>query len=234
MTTNPKTAGDIKSWLISQGKSKNTSGFVIDYTNPDIATTLAINLCVNSYKGCKVITTERGQEILKDQNLFVDTIEATSTDPVANTMESAKIAAQFNCLVVQPFDVMEMKIIRPWPARFCLIADLLPFASMLHSSVKGLFATVADLDSESTKELYEQETRKFYSDTLKVSLEELEWAHYTNYVMPRFKGIITDSGDPVRHKMWAMLTMRQKSVVSMLHQRHKMTNHKLERPQELV
>lgn len=232
MTEKVKTASDIKNWLITQGKNRKANGFVIDYTEPTIASTLAVSLCVNSLKGCKALVTEESNNVLKDQNVFVDTIEILEKDPVLVTMNSAKIAVDNNCLIVQPYNVLDMKLIRPWPARYCLVADLLPFASMLYRDVKAMFASIADMESESTKTLFEQESRLFYSNDVKVSVDELEWAYYSNFELPRFRGIVTGSEDPARHNMWPMLTMRQKSVIALLHQRHKSTNNRIANPLE--
>lgn len=222
-----KTSEKITNWLIEQAKKQNAKGFVVDYTEPSVASALAIKCASRTMRGCTVIATKTSQKLILDQ---VDVVESQAPG-VESTLLSAKVANDLKSLIIQPFDIIEMELIRPWPARYCLVADVLPFSNMYRKNINAEFAALENMESFVVEKLFEKESREYYSDELKISFDELEWVHKLEK-NPRFNGIISGPSDPTTHRMWSMLTIRQKHIVSTIYNRYRVTNNRLKRPEQ--
>jgi hypothetical protein len=212
--------------LSNQNKARNTKGFVIDYTTPSVAGALAIYCASKTLKSCTVVVSEIAQLLVPIPNVSVLKIP-TDKNVLFSTFKVASIAHEKDLLVIQPFNIVELDFLRPWPTRFNFIADSLPFEKLLRSEVNSLYASIADMESDVTKILFEIESREHYSSDIKASFDDIEWAFKLNRDQTRYQGIITNNADPAQHSMWPMLTSNQKRVISLLHQRHKTTNNRL-------
>ena len=218
---------DLISWLSLQNKLKNKNGFVIDYTKPSLSCALCIYAASSTQKGCTIL--------VKDNSLIpndkANIINISLKDNLCAAIESAKLSYNTNKLLIQPFCNVELELIRPWNAKIEFISDLLPLAKFSLLDIKAMYASVADMDNDITKKLFELDSRQHYSGDVQFSFAQLNWAYKTNQ-HPMYRNIITDEKDPATHKMWGTFTSEQKKIVAFLHQRYKMTNYLVQQPLE--
>jgi hypothetical protein len=217
---------DISNWLSTKAKERNAHGFVIDYTDPSPAAALAIYCANLTKRECVVAYTPEVELDWGGERLLLK-----AGDSWAKAAELSRMANHLCSLIIQPYDICEINIIRPWE-RNCLVADLLPFAKMYRRDINGLYASIADLETDINKKLFEKEARLFYSEAVKVSFDELDWAYRIDQE-PMYKGVVSTIEDPSKHPKWGLWMIRQKQIISFLNQRKKKTNHLLELPNEL-
>lgn len=212
----------ITSQLLSLYKSNNFSGFILDYSNPSIPVALLLYILNNIKKPIYLLVNNNSINYIIESNQLIKIINCnTELDAIYNTI---RLCNEYKLLSIKQYDKVEIEYIKPWK-KFGLCADLLPFEKMFRTDIVSLFASVIDLDKDIIKQIFELDNKEYYSDYLKVNYTELEWAYKLDHEI-LYNGIIRNKDNPAQHKRWKLLTTKQKQIIGILHQHHKLVLNK--------
>lgn len=227
--TQQEIINSLQDWLKKQCRSQGRKGFLINANDVTLPVALAGFLCHGTGRDVFALQLDDDLTGAEEAEYSFSYRQCGSgwQCPFTVAAETALIANRDNLLVVAPFNQVELEFTRPWD-RFCFVADVLPFGNMSRVEIEELYAFATDLTPEYVNIYRErpQEDQSPFDDIVKVTYKELDWAWYQNVHQNEFKGIL-NCDDPSKHKYWWGLTTRQKQIISFLHQRIQLTQHKV-------